>query len=120
MPFPPVPRANTVLGLRGLIAKLWDDWFQSVWNALNAASQQLGSASLTAQSAAIVATPVTTRPLAAGFYRVSSYAQITRAAGATSALAVDIQWTYNGVAQTTSTAALTGNTTTTHGQNVWP
>ena len=52
--------------------------------------------------------------LVAGLYRLSYYAQVTQAASVSSSLTTQFQWTYNSVTQTLTSAAMTGNTTTTY------
>ncbi len=123
--FPPVPRWSQVLQTRldgkqqNAIGKSWDDWFQAIWNAISDTSLQLGRVSIAAQSATVAPTNVATG-LAAGLYRLSYYAQITQAASVSSSLTPGFQWTYNGVAQSLTVAALTSNVLTAHQELCFP
>jgi hypothetical protein len=67
----------------------------------------------TNQSASIGTTDIAGN-LAGGVYRVSFAALITTAATVSSSLTVTFLWIANGITQSVSSAAITGNSTTTH------
>ena len=118
--FPPVPRWSQVLGDKvKTISKSWDDWFQTIQRTLDQSALVVGQVALDTQSAAIAPTTIASS-LAAGLYRLSYYAQVTQAASVSSSLTPDFQWTTNGVAQTTASAALTTNTTASHQERSFP
>lgn len=125
---PQVPRTNslfdtmtkTAIGLFAKVNQQWDNWFQLLAGAINRTAQQLGSASLSTQSASVSATNLNSGTLSAGLYRVSYSQAVTRAATGSSSLTSRFDWTFNGVAQSVTNAAMTGNTTTTHQEAVMP
>lgn len=97
------------------IAKGWINWiFQSLIPRVEAAPQVLKVVDLTAQAAAIPATPIPLPVLAAGQYRVSWYVQITTPASIASATQITIGWTFNGVAQSFVGTLVNGNLTTSY------
>ena len=69
----------------------------------------------TAQMASIGVTPLPLATIPPGLYRVSYRCRVTTPAGVSSSLSVTITWTEGAVVQTETSAALTGNATTTHG-----
>ena len=89
------------------------DWFIEQQQRLEDSPEQLGSVSLSAQSADIGATPVPMPDLSAGTYRVSVYVRVTRVATVSSEIQIVIGWTDGGIALTSAGTNLTGNTTTT-------
>lgn len=92
---------------------VWPQWLNALVRWVNRAAVTVGvGVTASAQSASIGATAVPTGTLEAGIYRVTYYARITRAATTSSSLTVTIGWT-DGVAQTETGAAMTGNLTTT-------
>ena len=119
---PPVPRTNSLLGdLKKLLVSFqWDNWFQGLANRLNSSAEQVGSANLSAQSASVSATNLNAMTVTAGFYRVTYSQQVTRAATVSSSLTSVFSWTAGGVAQTSTNAAMTGNTTATHQEGMLP
>lgn len=91
--------------------RVWSKWLTVLVAAVNATVQQIGRATLTAQSASIATTAIATVALTAGTYQVSWYARITRAATTSSSLTVHVTSTDGGITVTQSGAAITGNTT---------
>lgn len=89
------------------------DWLLEQQRRANDSPEQLGTVTLTAQGAAIATTPVPMPALTAGYYRVSVYTRITRAATTSSSLTVTIGWTDGAIVLTEAGAAITGNTTST-------
>lgn len=100
----------------GKLTEVWIPYLQSQ-NTIASTSIRLTTSpvSLSAQAASIGVTAIPTTSLASGLYRVSYYARITTASGATSSLTVTIHWTDGGISCSLSSAALTGNTTATVG-----
>ena len=92
----------------------WEQYLRSLLDV----PEWLGVAEVVDQAAAIASTPiVVVGRLAAGIYRISYYARITRAAGISSSLTVRFNWTDGSVAQFELGAAMIGNTTATVQQN---
>ena len=92
------------------------DWFLEQQTRTEDTPEQLGSVSLSGQSADISATPVPMPELTAGRYRVSYYTRITTVAGTSSELIITIGWTDVAQAMTSSGATLSGNLVTTFEQ----
>ena len=92
------------------------DWWLEQQTRAEDSPEQLGSVSLTAQSADIAATPVPMPDLTTGRYRVSYYTRVTRAATTSSELIITIAWTDVAQAMTSAGATLTGNLVTTFEQ----
>lgn len=96
------------------MAKGWIVWlFESLVPRVQAASQYLITKTLTGQSASIGSTALALPVLAAGLYRISLYGRITTVDTVGSSLTVTAGWTEGGVAITASSAAATGNLTST-------
>ncbi len=113
MALAPVPFLNVLMEIKTrLIEKPWIEWLNSLRDAIAASNLTVGSVSLAAQDATVITTPFPAPTLSGGLYRVTYAARVTQAAGVSSSLTVRIDWT-NGMAQSVSGAAMTGNTTTT-------
>jgi hypothetical protein len=95
------------------------DWLTALITDVDASPARIKSVKLTGQAAAIGTTSIPTGALAAGLYRVSYYARITRAATTSSSLTVSIGFTETAVNLTLSGAAMTANTTATVQSNVF-
>lgn len=96
------------------ISKEWAIWLQSaVIGPVSQSVVTFSPVALTAQTAAIGTTPIPLPSLPNGLYRITYYARITTAASVNSSLTLTIGWTESGVALTSSTSAITGNTVTT-------
>ncbi len=93
---------------RDLVSRPWVQFFL----ALREAVAPEASISLTAQAAAIAPVVFVGVPVSS-LYRISAYVRVTTPASVSSSVQVTVGWTDGGVAQSTSTAALTGNLTTT-------
>lgn len=106
------PYASAAVGQGGRVSPFWQPWFERIVAAVTA-MERLASVALTTQEASIAATDVGASLPAAGLYRVSYYARITRAATTSSSLTVTLSWTDGGVACSQAGAAMTGNTTAT-------
>jgi len=87
------------------------DWATALSGDVDTAPARLRTETLTGQTASIGTTAIPVGSLAAGLYRVSWYARITRAATTSSSLTVTIGWVESGITLVSSGAALTGNTT---------
>ncbi len=106
---------------QGLVREPWRIWLRNL--LVTQQSQPILAApavTLTAQSAAIGTTAIPAGTLSAGLYRFSYYATVTTAAGVSSGLIVTASWTDHGIAQSRSSANMTGNTTATQQSEVWP
>lgn len=97
----------------GRLSRVGQQWFLSLTQALQQATTTLKSVSLTAQSASLTTTTVPLGTFAAGLYRVTYYARVTTAAGVASSLDVTVGWTDGAVPCSVTSAAMTGNTTST-------
>ena len=95
--------------IKWTISDPWVKWFQEQSSAIQAAPQNVGSISVSAQTASIAATAIP-GSLNTGIYRLAYYFRIT-SPGTTSSLSVTFAWTDNGVNCTKSFTANTGNTT---------
>jgi len=95
----------------GRLTEKWIDWFTSLNQQQNSTSQRLRTVTLEAQQASIGTTSIPVGALAAGLYRVTTYARITRAATTSSSLTVTLGWIESALTLTFAGAALTGNTT---------
>lgn len=115
---PPIPyRNDLVVGQPpnpSWISRVWQIWLKAVVDAVESATVTVGSASLTAQAAAISTTDALPDTGASGLFRVSWFLRIAQAATTSSSVAVTVGWTSGSVALTSSGAALTGNTTSTY------
>lgn len=109
----PIPVRTALTEPTRLVVGAWFEWFFEVKRRLERAAERLGIVQVTAQGAAIAATPIPMPSLAAGLYRVSYTARITRAATVSSSLTFTLGWTDGTVACTVAGAAVTGNTTAT-------
>jgi hypothetical protein len=96
------------------VARTWLLWLQdALVTRVQAAPELRTAVTLTAQNAAIGATPIPLASVTAGRYRISFYVRITTADAVSSSLTVTLGWTDSGIACTQSGAALTGNAVTT-------
>lgn len=89
------------------------EWITALIGDVDASPARVETVSVENQGAAIGTTAIPTPALAAGLYRVSYYARITRAATTSSSLTISIGCTETAVSVTFSGAAMTGNTTAT-------
>jgi hypothetical protein len=121
MPYqgPPFPARDAIVDSNGHPTRALIDWQTRQQTTVDASPTRLRTESVAAQGASISAVPITLGPLAAGLYRVSYYARITRAATSSSSLTVSIGFTDGGASRTLSGAAMTGNTTGTVQSNTW-
>ena len=106
-------RVSLVDGANQYLARFWLRYFQSIVDVVNNAARKLALTSLTAQTASIGATALSTGTLDPGVYRASYTARVTTSATTSSSLTVTLGWTDGAVAQSQSGAAMTGNTTAT-------
>lgn len=96
-------------------------WITDTWSqSLDQQSQQLASSPVTINqiaskdaNAAVATSDLSGIVVAGGLYEVRTYQQITTVDGVSSSLQVTIGWTYNGVIQSETFTALTGDTLTT-------
>lgn len=95
------------------------EWTTALLADVDASPARLHTVSVTGQNAAIGTTTIPTAALAAGLYRVSTYARILQAATTSSSLTVSIGFTESAINLSMSGAAMTGNTTGTVQSNVW-
>ena len=100
----------------GKMTETWIPYFQNQNSISSTAIRQTTSpVSVSAQTASIGTTSIPTSSLSSGLYRVTYYCRITTAASVSSSLIVSFTWTDGGISCSLSSAALTGNTTSTVG-----
>lgn len=109
---PPLPADTPLVEKDRRMNWFWVQYFTTRDQTIQAASSVVLDETLSAQSASIAATPLNVGNSAA-FYRVTSYARITRAATTSSSFQLTIQWTEGGQALSKVYTALTANTVTT-------
>ena len=96
------------------MARSWLLWLQDVLVTRVQTAPELRTAVvLTAQNAAIGATPIPLASVNAGRFRISFFARVTTPDGVSSSLTITLGFTDGGVACTQSGAAITGNAVTT-------
>lgn len=96
----------------GLITEPWVRALQFQSEAIQAAPARVATAQLTGQTASIGTTVLSTDPTATGLYRITYYFRITTPGSTSSSLSCTFSWTDDGVPVSATTAAVTGNTTT--------
>ena len=101
--------------ISGRVTQVMRYWLLSMVDRLNATPQTLDTVQLSTQAASISATNFAILSVSPGVYRLSMGARISRAATTSSSLTVTFGWTASAVACTTSSTAMTGNTTATVG-----
>ena len=101
--------------ITGRVTQVMRYWLLSMVDRLNGTPQTLDIVQASTQEASISATNFAILSVSPGVYRLSMGARISRAATTSSSLIVTFGWTSGGVACTTSSTAMTGNTTATVG-----
>jgi hypothetical protein len=109
----PFPRTNPLTHQSMLHPRHWVEWFQNLFDTVNACPERLQRVTKIAHGASIGATAIPLQTINEGLYRVSWYARITRAGSVSSSLTVTIGFLHATVACSFSGAAMTGNTTAT-------
>jgi hypothetical protein len=96
---------------RHLASRPWIQFFLALRDAIEPEE----TVALAGQAADVAATTLVVAPPSPPqtLYRVAWYVRVTTAASVSSSVQVTVGWTDGGVVQSTSGAALTGNTTTT-------
>jgi hypothetical protein len=106
----PVPDANFA---QRLFYEMWTRWIQNLLNVVNmVVFVKYHADDLVEQDAAIAATNINEQPLTEGLYRISWYLRPTQAATTSSSIQVRFGWTDDGVALTSTAAAIATNLTT--------
>jgi len=90
------------------ITRVWNNWFQSVVERVQAAAYAEQKVQLTGQAASIPSTNLVVAP-SAGLYRLTFRFRLTQAATTSSSLLVTVTATDGGVACALASAAYTGN-----------
>ena len=101
--------------ISGRVTRVMRYWLLSLVDRLNATPHLLDTVQASAQEASISATDFAILSVSPGMYRLSMGAGISRAATTSSSLIVTFGWVSSGVSCTTSSTAMTGNTTATVG-----
>ena len=99
--------------LAGTITDAWIEYFNRVVTQLSSTPFRVNSVAAVTQAASIAATDFSGGGLSSGYYRLTYYARITRAATTSSSLTVTFDWVESGVSLALSGSAMTGNTVTT-------
>ena len=100
--------------ISGRVTQAMRYWLLSMADRINGSPSIIATTSLTVQSASIAPTSFGILQVQPGVYRLSMAARVTRAATTSSSLTVTFDWT-STVACTISSAAITGNSTSTTG-----
>jgi len=100
--------------ISGRVTQAMRYWLLSMADRINGSPSIIATTSLTVQSASIAPTSFGILQVQPGVYRLSMAARISRAATTSSSLTVTFDWT-STVACTISSAAITGNSTSTTG-----
>ncbi len=101
--------------ITGRVTQVMRYWLLSMVDRLNATPQTLDIVQASEQEASISATNFAILSVSPGVYRLSMGARISLAATTSSSLIVTFGWVSSGVSCTTSSTAMTGNTTATVG-----
>jgi hypothetical protein len=101
-------------GIKSWVTDAWAQSFDTQAAQLASSPTQVNRIAQSSLSAAVPTTDLAGVTVVGGLYEVRTYQQIRTADGVSSSLQVTLGWTYLGVAQTETFAALTGDTTTTH------
>ncbi len=99
--------------LAGRVGDVWLEWFTRLVDDVDEATTRVNSVHKTVQGAAIGATDLTDGTATGGYYKITYYTRITRAATTSSSLTVTFSWTDLSNSPSQSGAAITGNTATT-------
>lgn len=110
-PFPSRDPIVTKDGYASFDFTRWVD--QSLLPRVDAAAANVEALSDTGLTTGVTITPIGGDQVA-GKYRVSVYLQVLTPAGVSSSLQVTLTWTYGGIVQTETFAALTTNLATSH------
>src|SRR5262245_52517084 len=114
IPLSPIPQYDPLIDSNQHMNDRWYRWLSDVITRLLGASLTVAAIHKVSQAASISTATIYT-PSQPGDYRVSWTVQVTTAATTSSSIAVTLGWKAGSVAQTEAFAALTGNTTATHG-----
>jgi hypothetical protein len=101
--------------ISGRVTRVMRYWLLSLVDRVNATPHLLDTVQASTQAASISATNFAILSVSPGMYRLSMGARISRAATTSSSLIVTFGWVSSGVSCTTSSTAMTGNTTATVG-----
>jgi hypothetical protein len=112
-PIDPIPQYDPLVDAQQKMGERWYRWLSTVIARILQAPTVIASTHLVARTAALAPLTLLT-PTQPGLYRVSWALQVTTAATTSSSVAVVVRWTANGVLQTETFPAVTGNTTGTH------
>jgi len=107
-----VERPVRAQSITGRVTQAMRYWLLSLADRINRTPEVRQTVTLTGQSASIAATTISVLSLPEGVYRLSAAARVTTAATTSSSLTLTFGWT-QAVACTSSSAAVTGNTTAT-------
>lgn len=113
-PIDPIPQYDPLIDGSKRMGERWYRWLSTVIVRLLQAVLTITAVHRSPLTSSIATTTIYT-PTQPGAYRVSWTLQVMTPATVSSSIAVTLGWKANGVAQTEAFAALTGNTTGTHG-----
>lgn len=108
----PPPLRSRLTDKAGLMTREFNNWLRGLTTAVNNAATQAVQPLVLLGLGYPLATSVLVPQTNQGLYRLSYSLIIARAATTSSSVAVTLQWTSNGVLQTFTSPAVTGNTTT--------
>jgi hypothetical protein len=107
----PFPAQDAIVDRDRRPTRVFLDWTTALAGDVDASAARISTVEVEDQSASIGATAIPVGALAAGYYRVTTFARIVRAATTSSSLIVAVQFTDAAVTCTHTGAAVTGNTT---------
>lgn len=110
------PNADEKDPEEGKLPDEWVTYLSSQAESTAAAVQRLFMVELTQQDTSLGATDISNGALTSGLYSFRYYARVTRAASINSSLTVTFDWRDGGGTLTFSDSAITGNTTTSYGE----
>ena len=118
MPLDHAPLQQFFLDANGYVQRVWAAWFRGASSAANTVAHE----QMSGQSAAVGVTPISSPSLklAAGIYEVSTYTQVTKADGVSSAVQVTVSWTAYGQVMTDVGVNVNGDSLTSVDKKVFP
>lgn len=114
----PFPARDRIVDKNGYPTEVFVKYFEGQEQTIQSSAANIGEASQTSGNASIATTPIQTSKVGNGVYRVSFYMEVKTAAAVTSSLDITIAWISNGVAKTSTSAAMAGNTVGTFSSGV--
>lgn len=109
----PFPAKDKCVDKEGYPTEQFVKYFEGRDQVVGAAASSIGSQSNTQGNASIATTDIGVAKISSGVYNIIYYAEVITPAGVSSSLSLVFSWTSNGVAKSTPSIVMNGNTTTT-------